>query len=799
MANLNNIFSDGTTRPKGTARPKSTVRTSTPSYTTKKSYSITIRDFGLQKGTTRTVYVSWNWNGTHTKGYRVLWKYTTGNASAFTGSDSVITERQSTYTAPSNAISVSVMIMPQSDTRKVSGKDTPYWTAPWSTAKYWYFKNNPPEAPSVPSVKIEDYKLTASLANIAADVTDIEWCVVKDDASIYYTSVTKVNLNAASMVCTINPGNEYKVRCRAIKDGKTSDWSEYSGNSGTIPSTVGEITNLQAFSETGVLLDWEGAQNCTGYEIQYTTRQSYFDSNPNEVKSQTIETTTCHAEITGLELGNTYFFRVRATNSQGKSGWSNIRSIVIGKDPTAPTTWSSTTTAMVGEELIFYWVHNATDGSSEKQAELELNIGGSVTTETIMNTDTGDNKNKTKSKKIDTSKWSEGTTIKWRVRTMGVTGSYGEWSVQRVVNIYAPVTLQLNILNASGSDISTITSFPFYIKGIGGPSSQNALGYHVSIIALDSYSSIDETGMGITIAKGNEIFSKYYDTSNELMLEMSPGNIHLENNIRYKVVCTVSMDSGLSAENSKDFVVRWSDSAYQINAEMGYDSYTFSMSIRPFCLDENGDLAKDVKMAIFRKDFDGKFTPIQTGLDNSNTTFVTDPHPTLDYGRYRITATSNKTGAVYYYDMPAYPILESGIIIQWDEEWQNYIPSEIDEADQLSEPTWTGSLVRLPYNTDISDSNDLDVSLVEYIGRRHPVSYYGTQIGQSSSWNADIPKTDIETIFALRRLSVYQGDVYVRESSGSGYWANVSVSVSKKHQNGVVPVTIKVTRVEGGI
>jgi len=41
--------------------------------------------------------------------------------------------------------------------------------------------------------------------------------------------------------------------------------------------------------------------------------------------------------------------------------------------------------------------------------------------------------------------------------------------------------------------------------------------------------------------------------------------------------------------------------------------------------------------------------------------------------------------------------------------------------------------------------------------------------------------------------------VYVRESSGSGYWAHVNVSVSKKHQNGVVPVTIKVTRVEGGI
>ena len=149
--------------------------------------------------------------------------------------------------------------------------------------------------------------------------------------------------------------------------------------------------------------------------------------------------------------------------------------------------------------------------------------------------------------------------------------------------------------------------------------------------------------------------------------------------------------------------------------------------------------------------------------------------------------------------MPGYPINESGIIIQWAEQWQNYVTSEINESDTSAERPWSGSLVRLPYNVDVSDDNDLDVSLAEYIGRKHPVSYYGTQVGQTSNWKTDVPRYDVETLYALRRLSVYQGDVYVRESSGSGYWANVSVSISKTHRNGVVPVTLKVTRVEGGI
>lgn len=102
--------------------------------------------------------------------------------------------------------------------------------------------------------------------------------------------------------------------------------------------------------------------------------------------SKTIESEAGHAEFTGLESGKEYFFRVRAVNSAGNSGWSDVASVVIGKEPSAPTTWSSTTTAMVGESLILYWIHNSQDGSYEKHAQLELNVDGRITTQTIQNT-----------------------------------------------------------------------------------------------------------------------------------------------------------------------------------------------------------------------------------------------------------------------------------------------------------------------------------------------------------------------------------------------------------------------------
>jgi len=108
-------------------------------------------------------------------------------------------------------------------------------------------------------------------------------------------------------------------------------------------------------------------------------------------------------------------------------------------------------------------------------------------------------------------------------------------------------------------------------------------------------------------------------------------------------------------------------------------------------------------------------------------------------------------------------------------------------------------MLKIPYNIDVSDSNSPDTSLVNYIGREHPVSYYGTQIGTKSSWSMEIPKYDKETLYLLRKLARYMGDVYVREPSGSGYWASVTVSFSQTHCELTIPISLDITRVEGGV
>lgn len=729
--------------------------------------------------------------------YEVTWYYDTGDGIWFSGESTTVKVKNATYSAPSNAIRIKVTVKPVSKTHKVNDTDVAYWTGSAVSAIY-AIATDPPEKTSAPSVSVEKYKLTASIENISDPRTDEIKFEVYDGTKKYVSGIVKVLTRRATYTCNVEAGGEYRVRCVAININNLTkiygEWSDFSSSVSTIPSTPSRITSCKASSKTSVHLEWTAVSSATSYDIEYTTKKEYFDGSDQTTKVTGIEYT--RYEKTGLESGNEYFFRVRATNDKGSSAWSGIKSVIIGTEPSAPTTWSSTTTAITGEPLTLYWVHNSEDNSSQTYAELELTVNGTTKTYTIKNTEDEDEKDKTSSYAVDTSQYTEGSTIKWRVRTAGVTKTYGDWSTQRIIDIYAPATLTLSITNSEEEAISAISSFPFYVSALAGPKTQAPISYHLSVMADEFYKTVDQVGNVKMVSKGEEVYSKYFDTSEALLVEMSANSIDLENGISYTVTCLVAMNSGLTAEASQTITVNWEETEYTLDAEIGIDESAYTAYIRPYCVSRLGKLVDSVTLAVYRKEFDGNYIEIASGLENGRNVHVTDPHPALDYARYRVVSTEKTTGAVQYYDPPAYPVKCTSIIIQWSEEWSNF---ETTNGDAMEEPAWAGSMLVLPYNVDVSDNNNPDVELIDYIGRSHPVSYYGTKLGTTATWNVDVPKTDKETIYALRRLSIWMGDVYVREPSGSGYWANLTVSFSQKHKEVVVPVTLSIKRVEGGM
>lgn len=815
----------------------------------------------------RAVYADWSYTRTNLGKFKYRWTqyvnggWVIGNEGETTSYEDIYC--YSTYSADANATKVRFRVIPIAADQKYTDKDgkeqtKPYWTdGKWSNDVEYDFANNPPLTPPTPKVEIDDtmstaktVKLTASISNIdpkELDATQVKFEVVQNNNYSLRTSDPVRIVTASNYVSWqtfVLPGYTYIVRAKSVNaKGKESGWSDFSDEMGTIPSAPSLIDdncrrNKRTDGTISAFLEWKAVTTAEQYTVEYVTIKSDFDTAPGNIRTVTTDDARTSIEITDIEAGHEYFFRVRAVNAQGESDPSNIVAIPIGSPPAAPTTWSSASSAFAGENMELNWVHNPTDNSKQSFAELSLKINNGGWKSYVFENTTDVN---TTGERIDTHSFTYGAAIsykgtlyvkmdtnhvdlknakiQWKVRTAGVTDLFSDtaWSVERTIYIYEKPDLLLSMtsdLAGSGTLITTLTSFPFYIRGTVSLSDytiQRPVGYHLRIVANEFYITADDAGRTKVINAGDAVYSKYFDTSDTLIVEMSADNLDLESGITYTVYCSADMSTGLTVSNQHDFGVSWTDVEYSLNADVVVNNDAYTALITPRCVErvpviigegddaytiyEDGAPVEDVTISVYRREYDGTYKEICSGIPNDGTA-VTDPHPALDYARYRLVAKDTKTGAISFYDMPGCPVNGSAVILQWDEEWTTF---DTSEETSVEGPPWSGSLLKLPYNIKITDNRKRDVTLVEFAGREHPVTFYGTQIGETSTWNVEIPADDKETVYALRRLSLWTGDVYVREPSGTGYWANVNVSFNKDYDSVKIPITLNITRVEGGV
>ena len=135
-----------------------------------------------------------------------------------------------------------------------------------------------------------------------------------------WSQITTVGANTESYSNSgLSPGTTYYYRVRAYNGLGDSPYSnEAHATTGSLP---GDPSNLNAStaSTTRINLTWQdNSNNETGFRIERKTGAGGTWS-----QITTVSANTESFGNTGLNPGTTYYYRVRATNTWGNSGYSN--------------------------------------------------------------------------------------------------------------------------------------------------------------------------------------------------------------------------------------------------------------------------------------------------------------------------------------------------------------------------------------------------------------------------------------------------------------------------------------------
>ena len=260
------------------------------------------------------------------------------------------------------------------------------------------------------------------------------------------------------------------------------------------------------------------------------------------------------------------------------------------------------------------------------------------------------------------------------------------------------------------------------------------------------------------------------------------------------------MQSGLRTQSEPmRFSVDFDGTVPEPSCAVSFDEDSLTANITPACyaVDEDGEvtntLQEGVTLSVYRIDEDGSLILLDDNIPNVGSYELTDPHASFDECWYRVVATDTATGMSNFvdgYDDSPYSLC----VIQWDETW-NKLSEEDAEGDASYD--YAGSRLDGLYNLDFSESASVQAEDIEYIGREHPVSYYGTQKGYTARYQTSFPKTDGGTLALVRKLMAWRDDVYIRESSGTGFWAHITnADLSRSAEGGAINFTISATRVD---
>jgi len=325
----------------------------------------------------------------------------------------------------------------------------------------------PPDAPSnLTAVIISGGQIDLSWTNNSGAGTLFK--IERKTGSGSFTQIPSVVGTTTFSDTGISTNNSYTYKVRAYKDGVNSDYSNEVTVTVAIPSAPSGLS-AAVISTSRIDLTWtDNSNNETGFKIERRT------ANTSYTEIGTVNANVTSFSNTGLSSNTTYYYRVRAVNPVGNSGYSN-EVITHTSVPAAPSNLQAAVVSNTRIDLT--WADNS---NNETGFRIERRTGStwsqvaSVGANATSYSDTGLTAN---------------TTYYYRVRAYNAAGN-------------SPYTAEASAITAliqAPSNLAAVTVSTSQINLTWTDNSNNETGFRIERkTGSGSYSQIATVGANVT-------------------------------------------------------------------------------------------------------------------------------------------------------------------------------------------------------------------------------------------------------------------------------------------------------------
>ena len=696
------------------------------------------------------------WAAWQKKTYTITYK-----ANGGTGSDFTQTKEYGTaLTLASSGFTRSNYTLKKWNTA-ANGSGTSYalggsYTSNASATLYAVWVLNAPEAPTGFSVTRAS-NTKANLSWTRPSSASATWQKVYIYRSVdggSWASLTNVAGTATSYSdTTTEADHSYRYRIRSYNDGDGGQYSSYATsdtiyNTPAAPSGV-TAARVDAAGTNVVLTISNSARTATGFDVQCSTDGSTWSSSGITVTSST-GTPVTSINIT-MANGGSYYFRVRNKRTSPTalySAWTASNLVVTIVPPNPPTLIAPASGAVVqygsvsGTTVSFQWQHNPIDGSAQTAAQLRYSVNGGTSWIDTVTVTTAQTYSLTYAFNVNAS-------VTWQVRTKGAADDYGNWSASSTFAVYKKPTVTIT------APSSTIIGVPI----------------HYSATYTDDSGQF-ASGTIEVVNSGSTVYSETLDAPESGTID---GYIYASEFIpqdggTYTFKFTVRSNTTLSATAQTTLGVDM-ELPYIGTIEATNDPETGYVSV-VYGWDEESGGQPVASATLYRITDEGRK---ELATSTTNPASCLDMYAPLNTDYTYLVVTTGTNEAV----------------------------NQIESANRLNTGWWfvywNGKIAKAKWNPNGTKTvSRPQQELVDYIGRKFPVSYDGTAVREEGS-------TDFQIIDRAYAKAFYDmvseiGSGVYKSGDGEVFHANFKsiTTASDHHRNQPYgTLTLPYTRIDG--